>query len=85
MGRHAWRTHPAEQDLFLSRDEQTEIEALLEGFNSFNRANFIEGTTQSSFVVFGSSAFPTNPLPAYGRYTLTLPPRQVQLAARISF
>jgi hypothetical protein len=61
------------------------IEALLEGFNLFNRANFIEDTNQSSFVVFGSSAFPTSPLPAYGRYTLTLPPRQVQLAAKISF
>jgi hypothetical protein len=61
------------------------IEVLLEVFNLFNRANFIEDTNQSSFVVFGSSAFPTSPLPAYGRYTLTLPPRQVQLAAKISF
>jgi hypothetical protein len=50
-----------------------------------NRVNFIEDTNQSSFVIFGSGSFPTNPLPAYGRYTLTLPPRQVQLAAKVSF
>ena len=61
------------------------IEALIESFNVFNRVNFIEDTNQSSFVIFGTGAFPDNPLPAYGRYTLTLPPRQVQLAARISF
>ena len=61
------------------------VEVMVETFNLFNRANFIEDTNQSSFVVFGSGAFPDNPLPTYGRYTLTLPPRQVQLAARISF
>jgi hypothetical protein len=61
------------------------LEAMIEAFNLLNRANFIEDTNQSSFVVFGSGAFPTNPLPAYGRYTLTLPPRQVQLAAKVSF
>ena len=61
------------------------IEALLDVFNVFDRANFIEDTNQSSFVIFGAGAFPTNPAPAYGRYTLTLPPRQVQLAARLSF
>jgi hypothetical protein len=61
------------------------VEATLDAFNLFNRANFVEDTNQSSFVVFGSGTFPTNALPAYGRYTATLPPRQVQLAARISF
>jgi hypothetical protein len=61
------------------------IEAILDVFNVFNRANFIEDTNQSSFVIFGTGAFPTNPAPAYGHYTLTLPPRQVQLAARLSF
>jgi Carboxypeptidase regulatory-like domain len=61
------------------------LETLVEAFNLFNRVNFIEDTNQSSFVIFGSGAFPTNPLPAYGRYTLTMPPRQVQLAARFTF
>lgn len=61
------------------------VEALIEAFNVFNRVNFIEDTNQSSFVIFGTGAFPDNPLPAYGRYTLTLPPRQVQLAVRMTF
>jgi hypothetical protein len=61
------------------------LETVVEAFNLFNRANFIEDTNQSSFVIFGTGSFPSTPLPAYGRYTLTLPPRQVQLAARVSF
>ena len=50
-----------------------------------NRANFFENTNQSSFTIFGTGAFPGSPLPTYGRYTETLPPRQAQLAAKISF
>ena len=61
------------------------LDAIVEAFNLFNRVNFVEDTNQSSFVVFGSGAYPSNPLPAYGRYTLTTPPRQVQLAARLTF
>jgi hypothetical protein len=61
------------------------IEAILEAFNAFNRVNFIEDTNQSSFVIFGTGAYPTNPLPTYGRYTLTMPPRQLQLAVKLSF
>lgn len=61
------------------------LEAMFEVFNVFNRANFFEDTNQSSFVIFGSGAYPSNPLPAYGHYTQTLPPRQAQLAARLTF
>jgi hypothetical protein len=61
------------------------LEAILDAFNVFNRVNFVEDTNQSSFTIFGSGAFPSNSLPTYGRYTLTLPPRQVQLAGKISF
>jgi hypothetical protein len=61
------------------------VDAILDAFNLFNRANFVEDTNQSSFTIFGTGAFPSNPLPTYGRYTLTLPPRQLQLAAKISF
>jgi hypothetical protein len=61
------------------------LEAMVEAFNLFNRVNFIEDTNQSSFVIFGTGAFPSNPLPAYGRYTLTLPPRQVQVALKVGF
>ncbi len=61
------------------------LEAILDVFNLFNRANFVEDTNQSSFTIFGTGAFPSSPLPTYGRYTLTLPPRQVQVAGKISF
>jgi hypothetical protein len=61
------------------------FDAMLEVFNLFNRVNFVEDTNQSSFVVFGTGAFPSNPLPAYGHYTQTAPPRQAQLAARVTF
>jgi hypothetical protein len=61
------------------------LELIFDVFNLFNRANFIEDTNQSSFAIFGVGAYPDNPLPTYGRYTLTEPPRQMQLAAKISF
>ena len=37
------------------------------------------------FTIFGTGVYPSNALPTYGRYTETLPPRQMQLAAKISF
>jgi hypothetical protein len=61
------------------------IEAIVDAFNLFNRTNFVEDTNQSSFVIFGTGAYPANALPTYGRYTLTLPPRQVQVAVKVSF
>ncbi len=61
------------------------IEAILDVFNATNRVNFFENTNQSSFTIFGTGAFPGSPLPSYGRYTETLAPRQVQLAAKLSF
>ena len=61
------------------------FEALLDVFNLFDRDNFFEDSNQSSFTIFGAGAYPSNPLPTYGKYTLTLPPRQVQLAAKITF
>jgi hypothetical protein len=61
------------------------LELILDVFNLFNRANFIEDTNQSSFAIFGGGAYPNAPAPTYGRYTLTDPPRQVQLAAKITF
>lgn len=61
------------------------VDAILDAFNVFNRANFFENTNQSSFTIFGAGVFPSNPLPTYGRYTETLPPRQMQIAAKINF
>jgi hypothetical protein len=64
---------------------KTSLEALLDVFNVFNRDNFFEDSNQSSFTIFGTGAYPSNPLPTYGKYTLTLPPRQVQFAAKLTF
>ncbi len=64
---------------------RSKLELIVDVFNLFNRANFIEETNQSSFAIFGSGAFPSSPLPTYGKYTLTDPPRQVQLAAKTVF
>jgi hypothetical protein len=61
------------------------FEAILDVFNLFNRVNFFEDTNQSSFTIFGAGAYPQNALPTYGRYTQTLPPRQVQVAGKITF
>jgi hypothetical protein len=61
------------------------VDLILDAFNLFNRANFFENTNQSSFTIFGTGAYPSNPLPTYGLYTETLPPRQIQVAAKISF
>jgi hypothetical protein len=61
------------------------VEAFVEFFNLFNRTNFFENTNQGSFTIFGAGPYPSSPLPTYGRYTEALPPRQVQLAARVTF
>ena len=76
-------------DLRVSRKfklgTRTSFEAILDVFNLFNRVNFFEDSNQSSFTIFGTGAYPSNPLPTYGKYALTLPPRQVQLAGKITF
>jgi hypothetical protein len=63
----------------------TAVEVLLDAFNLFNRVNYFEDTNQSSFTIFGAGSYPSNPLPTYGKYTQTLPPRQIQVAAKILF
>jgi outer membrane receptor protein involved in Fe transport len=65
---------------------EARIELLVEAFNLFDRVNYSEVNN-----VFGPGAFPDRPLRdsagrvTYGRYTRAYPPRQVQLAARLSF
>ncbi len=65
---------------------QAAVEGIFEVFNLFNRANFSEINN-----IFGGGAFPAQPLTdalgriTYGRYEQALPPRQVQLAVRVSF
>jgi hypothetical protein len=89
VGRHSERTAPQiTVDTRVSRPfriGRLTIEAMLETFNLLNRTNYVEDTNQSSFVIFGTGAFPANPLPTYRRYTQAMPPRQVQLAGRIKF
>ena len=62
------------------------LEAIAEAFNLFDRTNFSEINN-----VFGRGAFPGEPQRdaqgrvTYGRYEQALPPRQVQLALKVSF
>jgi hypothetical protein len=62
------------------------LELMVEAFNLFNRVNYSEVNN-----VFGPGAFPDAPQQdsagraTYGLYTKAYPPRQVQLAARLSF
>ena len=59
---------------------------MVEVFNLFNRTNVSEVNN-----IFGTGAFPTDPLrdangrTTYALFQKTLPPRQVQLAARVTF
>jgi Carboxypeptidase regulatory-like domain len=56
------------------------LEAIFEVFNLFNRTNFSDVNN-----VFGPGAYPSNPLPGFGQFLQTAPPRQAQLAVKITF
>jgi len=56
------------------------IDAIVEAFNLFNRANETARNT-----TFGTGAYPTEPLPAYGEITAVGEPRSVQLGVRMRF
>ena len=62
------------------------VTPMIEVFNLFNRTNFSEVNN-----IFGTGAFPGDPLrdasgrTTYGLFQKALPPRQVQLAARVAF
>jgi hypothetical protein len=62
------------------------MDVLVEAFNVFNRSNFSEVNS-----IFGRGAFPDEPQRdeqgrvTYGLFEQALPPRQVQLALRMSF
>ena len=55
-------------------------EAIIEVFNLFNRTNFTDVNN-----VFGAGEYPSQPLPTFGQFTQAGPPRQAQLAVRVSF
>ena len=55
-------------------------EPIVEVFNLFNRTNYTDINN-----VFGIGAYPTSPVPTFGQFTQAAPPRQMQLAVRLSF
>ncbi len=91
VGRNAQRlAGTATVDMRLARTfalpRDARIEVIVEAFNLFDRVNYSEVNN-----VFGPGAFPGQPIvdgsgrTTYGRYTKAYAPRQVQLAARLSF
>jgi hypothetical protein len=56
------------------------VEALIEGFNLFNRAN-----ETARNVTFGTGAYPIDPLPSFGRVTGVGEPRTFQVGLRARF
>ena len=56
------------------------VDGLFEVFNLFNRTNFVEINN-----IFGTGAYPGNPLPTFGQFIQAAAPLQVQLAAKILF
>jgi hypothetical protein len=70
----------------VGRAKQIDVEPLVEAFNLFNRTNYSDLNN-----VFGAGAFPNNPVKdaqgrvTYGTFTQAQPPRQIQLAAKVSF
>jgi hypothetical protein len=60
--------------------QRSSIDAIAEVFNLFNRANFTDINN-----IFGTGAYPTNPLPTFGQFQQAGPPRQAQLAVKVSF
>ena len=73
----------ASVDVRVSREfpiGRVKIEGLFEVFNLFNRTNYTEINN-----IFGVGAYPGSPLPTYGQFTQAGPPRQVQLAFKLTF
>jgi Carboxypeptidase regulatory-like domain/TonB dependent receptor len=60
--------------------KRLQVDALAEMFNVTNRVNRLARNT-----VFGSGAYPTNPLPLFGQITAVGDPRTWQLGVRVSF
>jgi hypothetical protein len=56
------------------------LDPMFELFNLFNRANFI-----SVQNVFGTGSYPSSPLATFGQFTQAAPPRQAQLALKVTF
>jgi hypothetical protein len=57
-----------------------QLEGMVEGFNLTNHTNVVTRNT-----IFGTGAYPTNPLPTFGQVTAVGEPRSFQLSARVRF
>jgi Carboxypeptidase regulatory-like domain len=57
-----------------------QVEALAEGFNLTNHVNVLTRNTN-----FGTGAYPTNPLPTFGRVTAVGDPKTFQFGLRVRF
>jgi hypothetical protein len=78
-------TLPAEAtvDLRIARRfvfGRTNVEGIFEIFNLFNRTNYTSVNN-----VWGIGAYPSAPLPTYGKFTQAGAPRQMQFAVKIAF
>jgi hypothetical protein len=85
IGRNAGRRSPfSSVGLRVSRtftvNSGLRVEVLAEAFNVFNRANETARNT-----TFGTGAYPTEPLPAFGEITAVGEPRSLQLGVRVRF
>src|SRR5262245_28281525 len=71
-------------DMRVSREfpigARARVEGLFEVFNLFNRTNYTDINN-----IFGVGAYPGSPLPTFGQFTQAGPPRQVQLAFKLTF
>jgi hypothetical protein len=56
------------------------VDPIFEIFNLFNRTNFT-GINN----IFGLGSYPSAPAPTYGQFEQAGPPRQIQLALKVSF
>jgi hypothetical protein len=56
------------------------LDGIFEVFNLFNRTNYTDINN-----IFGTGAYPANPLPTFGQFTQAASPRQIQLALKVNF
>ncbi|MBI1876182.1 MAG: TonB-dependent receptor [Acidobacteria bacterium] len=56
------------------------VSAIVDVLNALNATNYTDVNR-----VFGSGAYPSQPLPTFGQFTQAGPPRQIQLGARVTF
>jgi hypothetical protein len=56
------------------------LDLMFEAFNLFNTTTYTNVDN-----VFGTGAYPANPLPTFGQFTEAAAPFQAQLAAKLAF